>query len=134
MDWSNSKVMMLIGLNPSPPDEHNDDPTIRRCIRFAMGLGYGSLCMMNLFAYRATDPEEMKNQDDPVGINNDSWLRTVADAADVIVAAWGIHGAYMGRGAIVKSILPPMKCFGLTKEGHPKHPLYLPSNSMLIEF
>ena len=119
---------MFIGLNPSTADETNDDPTIRRCIRFAKRWGYSGLCMMNLFAFRATSPEDMKaiENRDPVGPDNDRALIDIAEDADVIVAALGTHGKYMGRDEEVKAMLPQLHYLRLTKDGFPSHPLYLP--------
>ncbi|MBK8271403.1 MAG: DUF1643 domain-containing protein [Planctomycetes bacterium] len=65
---------MFIGLNPSTADETQDDPTVRRCIRYAQSWGYGALCMTNIFAYRSTDPLVMKRFDDPIGPKNDTAL------------------------------------------------------------
>ena len=118
---------MFIGLNPSTADEANDDPTVRRCIRFAQSWGYGALCMTNIFAYRATDPADMLVQDDPVGPENDAYLRRLAAGAGVVVAAWGTHGTHMGRHKAVRAMLPRLHYLRLTKDGHPGHPLYLPA-------
>ena len=116
---------MFVGLNPSTADEVQDDPTIRRCIAFAKAWGYSGLCMTNLFAFRATDPRDMKIAADPVGPDNDAHLLALSADAGVIVAAWGVHGSYKGRASAVCKLLPSLHCLGLTKEGHPKHPLYL---------
>lgn len=121
-----SEYAMFVGLNPSTADETLDDPTIRRCISFAKDWGYGGLYMTNLFAYRATQPEDMKRADDPVGPDNDYWLRKIAGQASVVVAAWGTHGTYGGRHSAVRAMLPNLHCLRLTKDGHPSHPLYLP--------
>lgn len=118
--------VMFIGLNPSTADEVQDDPTVRRCINYAKAWGYGSLCMTNIFAWRATDPRDMKAQDDPVGPENDMHLRECANHASIVIAAWGTHGAHMNRGAQVRAMLPELKCLRLTKHGYPAHPLYLP--------
>ncbi|MBK8133391.1 MAG: DUF1643 domain-containing protein [Gammaproteobacteria bacterium] len=116
---------MFVGLNPSTADETQDDPTIRRCIAFAKGWGYAGLCMTNLFAFRATDPKDMKAAADPVGPENDAHLLALANEAGVIVAAWGVHGTYGGRHNAVREMLPALHCLALTKDGHPRHPLYL---------
>jgi len=117
---------MFVGLNPSTADETQDDPTIRRCIAFAKAWGYAGLCMTNLFAFRAKDPEEMKRAPDPVGVDNDPTLWDRAGDAGVVVAAWGVHGAYRARDQWVRAMLPRLHMLRLTKEGHPGHPLYLP--------
>lgn len=116
---------MFVGLNPSTADETQDDPTIRRCIAYAKAWGYSGLCMTNLFAYRATQPEDMKSATDPVGPENDAYLKTLAEGAGVIVAAWGVHGTHGGRHNAVRAMLPGLHCLALTKDGHPGHPLYL---------
>ena len=118
---------LFVGLNPSTADAENDDPTIRRCIRFARDWGYGGVLMGNLFAFRATDPDEMKAALDPVGERNDYWLQHLAELAGVVVAAWGVHGEHRGRAqAVVDSgALGPFTVLGLTKDGHPRHPLYM---------
>ena len=123
-----SGVAMFVGLNPSTADEKADDPTIRRCIAFARAWGYGALCMTNLFAYRATDPADMKKAPDPIGWENDSTLSAWAHDAGVVVAAWGAHGTYKRRDQSVRLLVPGLHYLRLTKDGHPGHPLYLPKN------
>ena len=117
---------MFIGLNPSTADETNDDPTVRRCIGYARGWGYAGLCVTNLFAFRATSPHDMKAVDDPIGPQNDKSLIEMAECAGVIVAGWGVHGAYLGRGEDVRNMIPRLHYLKLTKNGFPAHPLYLP--------
>lgn len=119
---------MFIGLNPSTADETQDDQTIRRCIGFAKRWGYGALCMTNLFAFRATDPRVMKGHPKPVGDENDRWLVACARDAGIIVAAWGVNGEHMGRNIEVVKLIDDLQCLVVTKEGHPKHPLYVPAN------
>lgn len=126
--WGRGDYAMFIGLNPSTADETNDDPTIRRCIGFARAWGYGALCMANLFAYRATDPADMKKATEPVGWENDHALKTLAAGAGVVVAAWGAHGTYKGRDQSVRLMVPNLHFLRLTKDGHPGHPLYLPAS------
>jgi hypothetical protein len=119
---------MFIGLNPSTADETKDDPTIRRCVAFAKAWGYGGLFMTNLFAFRATDPADMKRAADPYGWDNDHTLTSLARRAGIVVAAWGAHGAYQGRDRSVRLLVPNLHYLRLTKAGHPGHPLYLPAN------
>ena len=64
------KICMFIGLNPSTADEFENDPTVRRCIGFAHREGCDALVMTNIFAFRATDPGDMKAVEDPVGVHN----------------------------------------------------------------
>ena len=117
--------VMFVGLNPSTADETADDPTIRRCVAYAKAWGYSRLCMTNLFAFRATQPADMMNADDPIGPENDAWLRELAKGASVIVAAWGVNSSFGGRHNVVRQILPSLHYLRLTKDGHPGHPLYL---------
>jgi hypothetical protein len=122
------KPVLFVGLNPSTADEELDDPTIRRCIGFARDWGYGGVLMGNLFAFRATDPSEMKRAVDPVGERGDHWLRQLTGMAGLVVASWGAHGEHRGRAqAIIDSgVLGSFTVLGLTKDGHPRHPLYMP--------
>ena len=127
--WNKDKSMVVfIGLNPSTADEENNDPTITRCENFALKWGYGGLWMLNIFAFRATDPHRMKAAPDPVGPDNDAYILKVAAKAGLILATWGNHGEYMDRGKAVIELLHEfdLNYLGtLTKGGHPRHPLYL---------
>jgi hypothetical protein len=107
---------------------------IRRCIAFARAWGYGAMCMANLFAYRATQPADMLAQDDPVGPENDAYLRRLAAEAGVVVAAWGTHGTHGGRHNAVRAMMPGLHYLRLTKDGHPGHPLYLPASLRPVEW
>lgn len=125
------KSVAFIGLNPSTADEKHDDPTIRRCKGYAKRWGYDRLIMLNLFAYRATDPADMKAASDPVGEANNVYLGWYARAASRAVCAWGVPGAYLNRGAKVAKMLhgeAVLFALRLTKCGQPSHPLYLPSD------
>jgi len=137
-EWEASlPYTMFIGLNPSTADETKDDPTIRRCIEFSKSFGHGSLCMTNLFAWRDTKPENMKLAKDPIGPENNDWLEASASAAGVVIAAWGKHGAFMGRGVFVKGLIRPwamLMCLRTNKDGSPEHPLYLPKTLTPIPY
>ncbi len=126
--WDESKpYVMFVGLNPSTADETTDDPTLKRCINYARAWGYGGVCMANLFAFRATDPLYMKASQDPVGIDNNKWLKKLAEDAGLVVAAWGNDGSFLSRSARVKELIPNMHCLKLNKSGEPAHPLYQPA-------
>ena len=129
--WSEGDGHVLfIGLNPSTADETQDDPTVRRCIGFAKEWGFGGIYMLNLFAFRATMPKDLKKAADPVGPHNLGYLKTYCDPAGMNVACWGSHGRFMGQGQRVIDIMGDhLQCFGLTKNGQPKHPLYLPKTA-----
>lgn len=128
--WETGKpACLFIGLNPSTADASQDDPTIRRCVRFAADWGYGTLHMGNLFAFRATDPKELQKADEPIGVHNNMWLDTLANQAGIIIAAWGNNGAMNGRAWDVRECLQNkghrLHHLGLTSYSQPKHPLYL---------
>ena len=137
--WSGGKgrVAMIL-LNPSTADATRDDPTLRRCIGFARRWGFASLEVVNLFAYRATRPQQLRQAADPVGPENDGHLARAVGNAGVGVAAWGVHGALAGRNEKVLKMLSELGlsllCLGLTKAGHPRHTLYLPNHTPLIPF
>jgi hypothetical protein len=134
-DTINPAYAMFVGLNPSTADEVEDDPTIRRCVGYAKRWGYGALCMTNLFAYRATDREVMKSHPSPVGVDNDRWLVEMAKGAAIVVAAWGVDGAHLHRDqAVIRLLGKGLTCLGLTKSGHPAHPLYLKKSLKSIPF
>ena len=123
----------FIGLNPSTADEVQDDPTIRRCVGYAKAWGFQRLCMLNLFAFRATDPKDMMAADDPIGPDNDAVLAKQVGRNDT-VAAWGVGGWYRGRGQFIHDMYPQLKILRLTKSGHPAHPLYLPASLRPVEW
>lgn len=116
----------FIGLNPSTADEETDDPTIRRCIAYAKSWGYGGIRMVNLFAYRATEPKDMMGADDPIGSQNDNLLKGArTHPRSLIIAAWGNHGSFQGRDIAVRKIVGGLHYLKLNKSGQPAHPLYL---------
>lgn len=127
--WGDGPYALFVGLNPSTADETTDDPTIRRCVRFARDWGYGALCMANLFAFRATDPKVMMAEPEPVGPANDGNLACAHLGAGITIAAWGAHGGHRGRDKEVLQMLSGFHHLGLTKGGKPRHPLYLRADS-----
>ena len=132
--WDDSKPRVLfVLLNPSTADETEDDATLRRGIGFSRGWGCGSVTFVNLFAFRATQPSDLKKASDPVGPENTIYIRHEAAKADEIVLAWGAHGGLLGQDKKVLSLLSEFDLFhlGLTKDGHPKHPLRLRADTEL---
>lgn len=119
----------FIMLNPSTATEVQNDPTVERCERRARALGHGAFRVTNIFAWRDTDPKAMRKAAEPVGPANDAAIVDACDWADVVVCAWGTHGAHMGRGAAVETLLRAggwrLHHLGLTLDGHPRHPLYI---------
>jgi hypothetical protein len=142
-------VVNFVMLNPSTADAVRDDPTIRRCIGFARRWGCRELLVTNLFALRTPDPRALRRADDPVGPENDRYLRDaagrVADTAGLLVAAWGTHGALDGRDVAVLALLREvmgrapagaarMAHLGLTAGGLPRHPLFVRGDGALGRF
>jgi len=131
--WKPCAIFVM--LNPSTADHRNDDPTIRRCMGFARAWGLGGVKVINLYAYRATKPSELWTADDPVGPENDAWLETEVYTGTVgapVVAAWGVN-AKPERVAQVMALrgFDNLQCLGVTKGGHPRHPLYVPAVTKL---
>ncbi|MEX0318007.1 MAG: DUF1643 domain-containing protein [Ruegeria sp.] len=120
---------LFVMLNPSTATEVQNDPTVERCERRARALGFGAFQVTNIFAWRDTDPRKMRAAADPVGPDNDDAILAGVDWADQVIAAWGTHGAHLERGPAVERLLrgtgQPLYHLGLTKDGHPKHPLYI---------
>ncbi len=131
--WDDTKdYVMFIGLNPSTADEKTDNPTLIRCMNYAKSWGFGGVCVANLFAYRATQPQMMKAAKEPIGIENDIWLQKIALDAGLIIAAWGNDGSYLNRSEHIKNLLPKMHCLKINKSGEPAHPLYQTSDKQPI--
>ena len=118
-----------IGLNPSTADACTDDPTLRRCIRFSDDWGYGSLLLVNLFAWRATDPSALLEAPDPIGPRTSFWLRRAVNESHCVMAAWGNGGLIRNRAHEVAATLADAHCLGLTALGMPRHPLYCPKHA-----
>lgn len=123
----------LCGLNPSTADASRNDPTINREIAFAKSWGMDGLIKTNAFGFRATDPRDMKRAVDPIGPENTWWIHEASQISAFNVACWGVHGEFMGRGAALKGQYR-WRCFGTTKAGHPRHPLYLKADTQLVDF
>lgn len=125
---------MFIGLNPSETDGTDDNPTITRCLNFARHWGYGSVYLANLFAYRATQPQDMKTAQHPVGADNNAWLRQLATESAIIIAAWGNDGTHLQRSAEVRQLLPTLHCLKINQSGEPAHPLYQKATATPIPY
>ena len=134
--WATGSPAIFVMLNPSTADAEADDPTVRRCMGFAMTWGLAALVVINLYAYRATDPHDLWKARDPVGPDNDKWLRReflIADSIGApVVAAWGVN-AHEDRVRAVTALpgAHRMVCLGRAKDGAPRHPLYMPADSPL---
>lgn len=146
--WRNAseRFAYFVMLNPSTADAEQDDPTIRRCINFAHDAGCDGFYVVNLFAFRATDPSLLGHvRFDPVGEENDLWLERAVAAArhnNPLVVAWGAtHAASQvmrDRIRFVEQLCRDYKvvpsCLGATKDGHPRHPLYVRSDQPLTPY
>ena len=127
--------VVFIGVNPSTADHKIDDPTIRRLKCFTHDWGYGQFSIVNVFGLRSKTPTALANAPDPIGARNDWWIHNEVSDADLIVVMWGDEGKVPPmlryRFNVVNDMLTSAKCFGRTKHGHPKHPLYLTSTTTL---
>lgn len=127
---------LYVMLNPSTADADIDDATIRSCIRLAKGLGYGSFEVVNLMAWRATDPSNLPPKpSEAMGADNLRIIEAAVARCDIVICAWGAHqyASRFARGVldIVSLYRPTAYCFGTTKSGAPKHPLYIKSGTAL---
>ena len=129
------KTMVFVMLNPSTADGLKDDPTIRRCMYFAKRESCDILEVVNLYGYRAPNPEKLWYVGDPWGPENNEHIATALNKADVIVCAWGNNARNEAVGQfldVYESL--NLKCLGMTKRGAPKHPLYIKSDQKLIDY
>lgn len=132
-EWDPRKhTVVFIMLNPSTADDKILDPTVRRCLGFAMAWGYGRMEILNLFALRSTDPAALYSTPEPVGWRNDVAIARACERLDrLVVAAWGAHGGHLGRDEQVVNIVTrtcrtDLYCLNLVGETErPGHPLYL---------
>ena len=128
--------LLFVMLNPSTADALVDDATIRRCVNFAKAEGcYGGIDVVNLFAFRATDPADLRRAGYPVGPDNDQYIEQAARRAGAVCVAWGVMTAGDER---VQQVMPLLRraghepqCLHITKSGYPGHPLYLASRLKL---
>ena len=134
---------LFICLNPSTADENQLDPTLTRIKSFCERLGANEFLMLNIFAYRATDPKDMLAVEDPVGPENDAHIqRAITQAYERnqgslhIVGGCGNHGLHMDRQTAILELLAPFRkfpdlnisCLGKNANQTPKHPLYIAAN------
>lgn len=129
--------VLFVMLNPSTADDNIEDPTIRRCIDFAMRHGADAMAVANLFSLRSTDPRALKTTPDAEGDpHNLTWILEMALSATLVICAWGTHGALRGRDATVTKMLLDegvrLHALKVTKDGHPAHPLYLPKTARAV--
>jgi len=145
------RKVVFVMLNPSTADHEKDDPTIRRCMGFARKWGYRRLEVVNLFAYRATDPKKLgearKAGIDVVGPKNDEFISQAVVDAGLVVMAWGNHRRSLVEDRIQKimwmfrmwemngpNLCKQVMCLGLTNNGSPRHPLYVMNEAALVPY
>lgn len=138
-EWGEGPTAVFIMLNPSTADAALDDPTIRRCISFAKREGCGGLRVENLYAYRATKPDDMFALGDEAVGETDTFIRDAAvNTTGPVIAAWGADPRASERQLEVDQMLCmlgiDLVCLGKTKSGAPRHPLYVKGDAPLIEF
>jgi len=130
--------IVWIMLNPSTADASMDDPTIRRCVSFSQSFGAASLVVVNLFAFRATEPKELlKRPHDALGAHNEEVLQETLPGAARVVAAWGALSNKLWQLSLpsreaIRKLSIPLHCLGRAKSGAPRHPLYVRGNSPLV--
>ena len=131
-------VLCAISLNPSSADEYRDDATVQQCWGFARRGGFTGLLVLNVMAVRGSDPDEvLKGPLDPVGVDNDAWIRFYAQRGslplpsgvevpiDQFILSCGNLGATYGRAETVARLVTEYRdlyCLGTTQKGLPRHP------------
>lgn len=126
----------FVMLNPSTADAQRDDPTLRRCIGFARDWGFRDLVVLNLYAFRATDPHQLSAVARPVGPRNLEIVSDWLDRVEAVVCAWGAHVERMEVSPVL-GLLSGQRglwCLGTTKKGHPRHPLYVKRGTELVRY
>lgn len=136
--WGDGLPLLYVMLNPSTADAEADDPTIRRCIGFAKAHGFGAIDVVNLFAFRATNPADLLRAVHPVGPDNNWYITLAAREAGAVCVAWGANARESERPSEVLPLIRDQGhepfCLSITKHGHPGHPLMLPNTSRLQPF
>ncbi len=136
------KPQVFVMLNPSTADAREDDPTIRRCMGFAKREGAGGIIVVNLFAYRTTDPKELEVAEDAVGPANQQAIGDALLTATLtecpVICAWGANRRAEEQAVKLKSRAldfgAKLVCLGITAGGAPRHPLYVKGNAPLISY
>lgn len=136
--WSDAAPLPFVMLNPSIADADLDDPTIRRCIGFARREGAGGIVVANLFALRSTDPAALRSHAFAFGAGNYDALHKVGAMNCPVVCAWGVGGSLNDGDKTALGIMrdagADLWCLGRTKDGHPRHPLYVRSDQKLEDY
>ena len=130
----------FIMLNPSTADAEQDDPTIRRCIGYAKALGCGELTVVNLFAWRSTDPRALygMSKQMAIGPENDRHITEACTTSGIVICAWGNHGSLFNRSDEVLKLIRSLQgarptALKVSKTGQPSHPLYLKADAQPVQ-
>lgn len=136
--WADAKPLVFVMLNPSTADADVEDATIRRCVRFAHAHDFGGIDVVNLFAYRATKPEDLRRAGYQVGPENDQHIVDAVRGAGAVCFAGGSNVAGLERPQVVLPLIRAQavepQCLCIKRSGYPQHPLMLPSNCRLQPF
>ena len=133
MRHTTSPAAILVVLNPATGDtERRYRPPLERCISRSRVAGCTGLVIVNLFAFRDTNPRNLRTARDAVGPANDEVLRVITTAGAQTIAAWGGHGRLGGRSEQVGPVLDAPMCLGVTQRGEPRHPLYVAGDTQLV--
>lgn len=124
--WNkDKKIIMFVWLNPSIADDKINDPTITRCINFTKDWWYWGFYMTNLFAYRATEPKNMKNSESPIWIENDFYIEKYYNKVDLVVCMWWNNWNFKNRSKeFTNKFKWKLHYLELNKSWEPKHLLY----------
>jgi len=135
-----ARLACWILLNGSTATENVLDPTLRRGKGFSIRLGFDGMIVVNAFGLRSTDPRLLLTHPDPVGRLNDAYIIRAVAEADTVIVGWGANEALrrtnrdLAALALVRRSGKTPKCLGTTKDGSPRHPLYLPGNAELVGY
>lgn len=145
--WNpDAPTIVWVLLNPSTADGETDDPTVRRCVGFARSWHAGSITIVNLYAYRATDPRDLIRavrsiRIHPIGPENDEHIEQAVKSPGLaqVVCGWGtLPAIHRERARFVRAAICSWrgipKCLGITKVGDPYHPLFRPGHAPLVDY
>ena len=128
--WNKEKPLILfILLNPSNADEKNDDKTVKKLIGFTKIFEYGGFYLGNLYSLTNSTPSPAKFICDEA--RNIKHIEIMKKKCKQVVVGWGKLGKYPNW--LIDKRMKPM-CFGVNKNGTPKHPLYLSYETELINY
>lgn len=126
------KRVAWVMLNPSTADAKTNDRTIEAVLDFSTRWLCTHVDVVNLYAYRATDPSQLWKVEDPVGPENDKWIHETCLDADLVVCAWGGNAVPHRAMDVQNSLRRRLYALVINKDGSPKHPLYVKRDTPLI--